>query len=316
MKIVERPKAPKSKIHSKDQFELCYLRHQYIRRSQYNPSKEDMIPYNRVIEYVSKRTFYFYKYLFQTVGLDVDDILNISRMHFVSFIGLFEISLEKNAQKYQDFIIAYQRNAPGLLPTESEILDKNKANFTLFMKQRMDDLVRICKQKAKNIRGLKIDDYAAFCGPDEPPGDIYRLLEEHEELNFRPIDNVKFKAVKRRAKIKDIKDPFKYADLWYAAVFLEKRELTLIDLENAGLDPRDGLHYLNPEQMLIKQQDEKWLDKITKMFKNYSKEQKASVLFGFIERHEGNPKFKDEIVIAQKFLQDIGVGYVRKADGL
>lgn len=315
MEKVERSSGPKGKIHSRDEFELCYLRHRYLRKSLYNPSEEDIAPYIKIINAISRRTYYYYRYLFTTVGFEIDDIISIGKTHFVSFIGLFEISETKNHKKYQEFVTAYQKRIPGILPNESEILDKNKANFTLFLKQRMDDLVRICKQKAKNIRGLKIDDYAAFCGPESPPEDLYKLLEEYDEFNYKPIDNVRFKSVKKKAKVKDIKDPFKFEDLWYAAVFLEKRELTMEDLQSAGLDPRDGEHNMTPEQILIKQYDEKWLDKITKMFKNYTKDQKVAVLNGFIEKNEQNSKFSEEIQIAKSFLSRMGVKYVGKQEG-
>lgn len=302
--FVNRPPADAKKIHSRNEFELCYIRHQYFRRVNYNPKLEDMKPYSRIIEYLSRNTFYTYRYLFATVGMELDDVTNIGRIHMVNFIGLFEIGPEKNVDKYKEFcnIFKAKNNAsPGI----DDLVGKNKANLTMFMKQRMEDLVRICKQKAKNIKGLQVDEYIPFYGTQPPPEDIYKLLKNNESYGYKRLDNVAFKAIKKRSKA-NIKEPFQFAGIWYVAVPLEQRSLTALDLSGAGLDPYESEHNKNPEQLLFRKEEEIRFDKNRKMFKNYSKEEKASVLMGWIEKNENNPVFKEEINIAKKYLRNMG----------
>ena len=310
MQFVERPEAEDRKIHSKNEFELCYIRHKYLRKVKYNPTEEEMRPYMKIVEWSSRRTFYTYRYLFSTVGMEQDDIVNIGRIHLVNFLGLFEFTKEKNEEKYAKFWLRFCNNNDGKSPSPKDILDKNKADLTMFLKQRMEDLVRICTQKAKNIKGMKIDGYEPFYGSNPPPAELFKLLEDNEAYGYKRIDNVAFKAVKKRAKIKDLKDPFFYSPYWYVAVPLEQRNVTVLDLAGAGLDPFESEHNLNPEQILLNKDEEKRLDKKRKMFKNYTKDEKAKVILGFIEKNENNPHFEEEITIAKRFLREMGVTHV------
>lgn len=307
-----RPPAEARKINCKDDFELCYLRHQYLRKVDYNPTPEQMKPYQRIIEYMSRNTYYTYRYLFSTIGMGLEDIISTSRVHIVSFVGLFEFDQVRNREEYDSFVIAFGKNRKtlGLYPTDKDVMDKNKANFTLFMKQRMEDLVRICKQKAKNIKGFKVDEYVPFYGPEAPPEHLHKLLEDHEVYGYRKCDAVAFKAIKKRMKA-EIGVPFQFSGNWYIAVPLEQRNLTILDLAGAGLDPGESEHNMNPEEILLQRHKEKKLDIKRKVYKNYSREEKAKVILGFIEKNEGNPFFEEEINIAKRFLREMSARNVR-----
>ena len=259
---------------------------------------------------MSRNTFYTYRYLFSAIGMELDDVTNIGRVHIINFIGLFEFSETKNPDKYQEFLKLFAKKNGNTLPNLEDVQGKNKANLTMFMKQRMEDLVRICKQKAKNIRGLRIDEYIPFHGPNPPPEELYKLLEDNEAYGFKRLDSVAFKALKKRVKA-DIKEPFSHAGVWYVAVPLEQRSLNILDLEGAGLDPMDGDHYKDPERLLLEKENENWLDRKKKVYKNYSREEKAKVLLEFIDRNETNPIFQHEIIIAKRFLREMGKPYVR-----
>ena len=263
-----------------------------------------MKPYSRIIEYLSRNTFYTYRYLFSTVGMELDDVTNIGRVHMVNFIGLFEISSDKNVVKYQEFCNLFKENNKRY-PTAEEVVNKNKANITMFMKQRMEDLVRICKQKAKNIKGLQVDEYIAFYGTKPPPENIFLLLKDNESHGFKRLDNVAFKAIKKKTRAK-VGEPFVFAGTHYIAVPLEQRNLTVLDLAGAGLDPYESTHNMNPEQLLFRKQEEISFDKNRKMFKNYPKEEKVKVLLDWIEQNENNPNFTEELNIARRFLKNMG----------
>lgn len=303
MQKVERPPAEKRKIHSKNEFELCYIRHQYFRRVEYNPTNEEMTPYKQIIRSLSQRTYYTYPKLFHIVGMTFDDVHAIGTIHLVNFIGLFELGPEKNAEKYNEFVnfITYKYKAKTL---DVEILDKNKANLTCFIKQRLEDLVRICKQKAKNIKGLRVDEYTPFFGPKPPPKELWRLLEDNEAHGYKRVDNVTFKAYRKKVKAKH-GEAFQFAGNWYVPVPISQRALTWEDLEGAGFDPRENEHNLNPEQILLRNYEENRIDKMIKMFKNGSKEDRARTILQFVEKNADNPEFKDEILTARKMLRTL-----------
>ena len=304
-----RPQAKGLKIHSKNEFELAYLRHQYLRKVDFNPSPLEMRPYQKIVEYVSKKTFYTYRYLFHLIGMELEDIASIGNVHLVNFIGLFALNEKLNKRKYDEFVVKYQSNNKRKFPDEKEILNKNKADCTLFLRQRMTDLVRICQQKAKNIKGMKVEEYSPFCGPEFPDMDLQELIENHEKHGFKKIDNIAFKAVKKRAKAKN-NGPFLYSNKWYVGVPLEHRNLNAFDLVGAGLDPYEHFHNKNPEQILNSRQQEKVFDKKKKLYDNYPKEEKIRIMFSFIEENSANPNLQNEVRTAKRYLGRLGVKYV------
>jgi hypothetical protein len=299
---IERPAAEKRKIHSKNEFELCYMRHQYLRRVNYNPTEADMAPYMQIVSHQARNTFYTYKNLFKLVGFDVEDLVNIARIHLVSFLGLYK--LDKMPHKYIDFLEVHLRKK-GRDANEDDVENKDRANLTMFMKQRMEDVVRVCRQKARNIKGLPVEEFYVFYGPKKPPKDLRELLEDHERFGYRKLDLGSFKSIKKKMKIKENYEPFKFAGYWYVAVPLEKRNLTLLDFSGAGLDPYDSIHNKNPEELLFDKLREEEFDEKKANFEAQSDKRKENIVRHFIRKNKGNPLFKEEISIAKKFLKDL-----------
>lgn len=306
--LVIRPQANNKKIHSKNEFELCYLRHQYLRKVDYNPTATEMEPYFKIVNYMSRRTFYSEFHLFTMIGFQREDIVNIGRVYLVEFLGLFALDSEKNADKLDTFVVAHQGLNGGDSPTDEDVLSKNKAHFTLFMKQRMEDLVRISKQKAKNIKGLQVDEYIPFCGDQEPPTDLFKLLEDNQAYGFKKCDKVQFKAIRKRAKA-NLGEAFRFAGNWYIAVPLAHRSLTILDFAGAGLDPHESLHNQNPEQLMLRRQNDISFDKKKKKFKAQSKEERARQIKLFVDKNKNNPLFQGEIFTAKRMLRNLGVEY-------
>ena len=304
MKEVERPQAGTRKIHSRNEFELCYIRHQYFRRVKYNPTAEEMAPYRQIIRSLGLRTYYTYPKLFHIVGMTADDVQAIANIHLVNFIGLFEISPTKNVKKYNDFIRFISKKSKAK-PLNDEILDKNKAILTCFLKQRLEDLVRICKQKAKNIKGLRVDEYIPFYGPQPPPRELFKLLEDNKAYGYKRADSTLFKSFRKKAKAKH-GETFQFAGYWYVPVPTSQRPLTYGDLEGAGFDPRDNEHNMNPEQILIKNSEEIRIDKKIKIFKNGTKEERTKIILAFLEKNADDPAFREEIFTARKMLKTLG----------
>ncbi|NJO48270.1 MAG: hypothetical protein HC840_00980 [Leptolyngbyaceae cyanobacterium RM2_2_4] len=317
MKIY-RPAAEKRKIHSKNEFELCYMRHQYLRRVKYNPTEADMAPYMQIIAHQAKNTFYTYKNLFKLVGFDVEDLINIARIHLVSFLGLYK--LDKTPQKYDEFVEVFEKKN-SREPDVSDVENKDRANMTIFMKQRMEDVVRVCRQKARNIKGMPVENFYVFYGAKKPPKNTRLLMENHEKYGFRKLDLGSFKSIKKRARrilqdknlekgikesVPEIKfDPFFHAGNWYIAVPLEKRNLTLLDFTGADLDPYDSIHNKNPEELYFAKLDEDEFEQKKESFEAQSAQRKENIVRNFIRKNKGNPAFKEEINLARKFLKDL-----------
>jgi len=311
---IERPQAENRKIHSKDEFELCYLRHQYIRRVKYNPTAAEMEPYMKIVSIQAKKTFTTYLNLFKLVGLDYDDMVNIGRVHLVSFLGLY--SLEKVPQKYAEFVANHLKKT-NREPSEEVIDNKNRANLTLFMKQRMEDVVRVCRQKARNIKGMATDEFYVFYGPKRPPRNVRKLLENHEKYGFKKMDIASFKTIRKRV-MKDKKakrtrpiQPTKsheilnFAGAFYVSIPLEHRDLTVLDFAGANLDPYDNIHNKSPEELMLHNLDINEYERKKANFEAQTSKRKENIVRNFIRKNKKNPMFKEEIVLARKFLEEL-----------
>jgi hypothetical protein len=301
--LIYRPKADKKKIHSRNEFELCYLRHQYLRKTDHNPTPLEMKPYLAIASHMAKNTFFTYKNLFQMVGFEVEDLISIANIHLVSFLGLF--SLDKMPEKYEDFVNAhYIKHLKN--PKEWDIMNKNKANCTLFLKQRMEDVVRICRQKARNIKGLPTEEYFFYYGPKKPPRILRDLIENYEKYGFRKLDTAVYKSIKKKIKNEDSL-VFKVNGNYYIAVLVEKKCLSLSDFTGAGLDPYDSIHNMNPERSLSLAEDNAHWEKKQEEFNRKNKFSKTKIIKQFIEKNSDKPEYKEEIKTAKKILKNIGV---------
>ena len=235
------------------------------------------------------------------VGLEKEDVVNIANVHLVSFLGLF--SLEKMPKKYDEFVETFEK-FQDQKPKKNDILDKNKANFTMFLKQRMEDLVRVCRQKAKNIKGLSADGYFYCCGSNTPPKRLNELVKNYERLGFKKLDAAVYKSVKKKMGVLD-NSPFMVGNLYYLAIPLPNKSLSVTDLDGADLNPRDTLHNMNPEEVYFNLEDADLWTKRQQDFDDKSPNAKANVIKKFIANNKNNRRFREEIQLARKILKDL-----------
>lgn len=294
-----RPLASEDKISTSESFELCYLRHQYFRRVNYNPTPEEMQPYMWIVEHLTKNTFFCYFNLFKSVGMYQDDVLNIGRVHLVSFLGLY--SLDKNQNKREEFsdnhLIAKKRAPDG-----KDFDQKNKANFTCFFKQRMEDLVRVCRQKVRNIKGQASEEYAIFYGKEKPPKYPRKLLKSYEELGYRKIDFPTFKSIRKKADVNYDATIFEFGGNWYVAIPLGQKSLDIDDLVGSEYNPYTNEHNMQPDDIY----EERVAEEEAKNFKDRSDCGKRILLRNFIEKNKFKRYYKKEIATARKLLRRLG----------
>lgn len=300
---VDRPKAGVDRINHETDFENCYLRHQYLRRAKYNPTKSEMDPYYRIVHNFASNTFYVYKNLFILVGLDLEDVINIAQVQLVSFLGSF--SLECDQEKLENFKKNF-RSHNSITCTDNDLLNKNKANFTCFLKQRLEDLVRVCKQKARNIKGLSTDEFAVFVGDKQPPNDIEELLDNYERYGYRQLGASVFKNIKKKVK-NQVGPVYLLNKVWYVCVPLKKKSLSLNDFTCNDYNPYDSLHNMNPEEAFEKFQEEEKSEEKYSEFKSFSDEDKYRIVKKFVNQNKNKPGFEEEIRAAKKLLRTLNV---------
>lgn len=300
--LVDRPKAGKRKITTRNDFELCYIRHKYFRKANYNPTPEEMEPYLRIIKRFSVNTYFRYRNLFHIVGLKVEDLISIGRVHLVSFLGLFAV--ETTRVRYNKFVEAYKKKN-GIEPKKRDFLDKNKANFTIFLKQRMEDVVRISKQKANNIKGIPVNKYIVLCGKLPQIHNDDFTLTNYKKLGYKKVTLSTFKSIKRKLKSKNRNKIF-FDGNWYIKILLHQRVLTAQDLHNSNFSSVDNLSNLNPEQIYFNKQEEIYWQEKQVSFDKKSISDKIDILKDFVSKNKGNPDFREELRLARKKIRELG----------
>jgi len=300
--IILRPRAEKKKIHSRNEFELCYLRHQYIRKTLHNPTPEEMQPYMAIAKHMAKNTFFTYRNLFQLVGFESEDLISIATVHLVSFLGLF--SLDKLPEKYKDFFEVYAANN-SKEPDADQILNKNKANCTIFLKQRMEDVVRICRQKARNIKGLPTEEYFFYCGVAKPPKILRNLAENYDKYDYRKLDTAVYKSIRKKAKPDADDRIFRFNGKYYVAVLVAQKSLGLEDLDGADMNPYDSIHNMDPEKVLFSMEDATDWEKKQEEFDRKSKFSKSNIIKKFIEKNRENKDYREELRTARRLLKSL-----------
>lgn len=292
-----------TRVNSKDNWELCYLRHQYLKKVKKQPTREEMDPYYKIVENFTRNTFYVYKSLFLMVGMDLEDILNVGQVQLISYLGLF--ALERNPKKLADFRRNF-RSHNSIICSKNDVLDKNKANFTCFLKQRMEDLVRVCKQKAKNIKGVVAEDFVVFRGTKNPPKDIEDLLDNYEKHGYSPLTTTAFKTIKKRMNKKQEGPVYLDDNIWYVCVPIRKKTLSLVDFTCNNYDPHDNLHNMTPEEVLERSEGSTWDGKWLR-FNKISNDERIGIIKTFMVENQGNPYFKEELKTARRFLETLNV---------
>lgn len=295
---VQRPKASVKKVTTKDDFELTYLRHQYLRRSKYNPTKEQIEPYMWIIKHVSKSTFFTYFNLFRATGFYYDDIVSIGMVHLVSFLNLYVVEASK--EKKREFEYKFYEKCKKE-PKKWDYQQKNKANFTYFLRQRMDDLVRVCRQKSRNIKGQKPEEYVVFCGAGELPKNPASLIKDYSELGFKKVELSVFKSIRKKANVNHDATVFRFNNLLYVAFQLEQKELEIDDFTNSASNPYDNEHSLKPDDRY----EEVQMEKSFLEFLNKSEYRKKAILRNFVAKYKNKRQYREEVATARRLIKTL-----------
>lgn len=299
--IVQRPDYTGKKIHHAEEFELCYLRHRYLRRSTRNPSAEEMAPYLKIIKRIAYSQHNVYHHIFNAVSMGEDDLVSIGQVHLVSYLNLYAIQVKP--KKFERFVITFAKKNMRE-PSDDEVLNKNKADFTSFLNQRMIDIVRLCTLKSSSITGKQMVEYFPYFGPNPPKRLDASLIGKYEKIGYKRIDRIGYRAAKNKANIKEDK-PFWYNGNWYFVIYNEKTPLTQDDLTVSDANPFDNAHQLNPEQYMAQDAETKRWHRKLLQFEGDSVDNRVRLITNFITSKKLDPKYAEEIKTARKILKEL-----------
>jgi hypothetical protein len=288
---------PNVSINYKDSFELVLFRWRYLLKSP-NPKPADFQKHFPIMNIVSKKMWYKFKYAFTTVGYDYDDVRNLANIYLVGYLGVFSLKKKENLAKFVKSFKKKNKRAPN----KEEIEKKDANNFVSFLTQRLEEAGKICSQKNRNIRGTD-GVYEAFIGdfPIEIPDEV--LVSNPGLYGYKKL---KKKDLETHAKIAGVepKGKFRTAENKIIVVVeIGPRPLSVDDMsdfystENAfTMNPVSFMEALEEEHLDLDYQNK---------FKSMDVKEKVKTLFSFIAANKNNPKFAEEVRTAKKWVKEI-----------
>lgn len=304
-KIKKVTRDVKQRIHHKDEFELSYLRWRYLIRTS-NPPAEVLKQFENAAYKCARDSFFGEKDTYIASGMELEDVCSIAQVHLVSYLGLY--SIEHVPDQMEKFVNKYEKTN-GKKPDEKEIKRKNLSNMICFISQRLRDLIRICKQKNRNITGENVT------------YEIYKLTGKEKEcsdwaLSLSP-ESYGFEKISRAEKIKVgshiIRDAAMERVEHKGRVYRVISDVTGVtwlsnhnDPSNLPIfNPQDKI--LNPEEIedfKLKHRKEKLLDR----YQEASPKNKIRILkriVRFLSKKEG---FEQEVELAKTLLLEVQNG--------
>lgn len=286
------------KYNYEDHFELLYLRHEYLNKCEKLEGKY-VKEYAPIVHTTAKIMYNKLYPNFNKVGFQQDDLIAITNMYMLGYMGLYSLRFKKEAR---DKYIHQYRKRYGRLPTEKEIYAKDKNNMINFLRQRIQHCSTICARKARSIvvgedrRGIYAETAHSKPAVDEV------LLTDYSKLGYRKVTKAEYKEAKEAARkrmeqtVTD-KDGFKirYVEILSKTMSQNDYSLLFNDSTNQFL--------ADPESFCISLEDNMELEKYRNKFTNMEESKKRRTLRRFIEKNRGDKTLKSELALARKMLK-------------
>ncbi len=272
-----------------DNFERLVLKECYV--DQYK--HQDMTNANKHKAHSDQTAYIMYnklKYKFDRVGYDLDDIKSITFYYTLHYFGMYSIANNPKERKKYD----KRKEKQSIFITE-----RNK--LISFLRQRIVVLGEYCDRKSRNIIAGK--DYRLFFAhtKDSVPASDAEIVKRHAELGYRKIIAKELKEIKKACgSVPDLvdKDGFKLVEVNHIDQGIKSCDyLDVSDMQN-------NIYYQKPQDVIINKETDDSFQIFVSKYKSYDKKRKVNLLKMFVNKHRLDPKYKEEIKIANRFLRN------------
>lgn len=288
----------KKRLSFNDDFELLYLRHEYIEKAQKLGKKLDpslVKRYAGIVHTTAKIMYAKLKPNFQKCGFDEEDFIAITNLYMLSYMALYSIQTNP---KEMDQVIAKRGHMD-----ETEILRVDRNRLINFLRQRLLHCSTLFARKARNITvGEDLRGYYAETERTVVPVNKDLLLTDYKKYGYR------------KATVKEYKDAQKNAQASGVQEITDKKGFKIIKVEqlNQGLSEYDfqllsqndkGTFYNPPDVILENTEDEIALEAFKIRFDGLDRTAKRKLLKNFITKNKGDKSLQEELSLAKKMLK-------------
>lgn len=289
------------KYNYKDNFEMLYLRHDYITKNKKMEGKWVKI-YEPIVHTTAKLMYNKLYPNFQKVGFDLDDIIAIANVYMLGYMGLY--SIKNNPEEYKKYLSKWRTtNGNKCSPSSSDVENNERNRLINFLRQRLQHCATICARKARNItvgydrRGVFAETTKAVGAHDE------NILADCSKYGFRKVTQAEFKQIKKDCRgsssLTD-KDGFAIKEIEILNNGISHEDYSLIFNTN-----QKDEYVQNPEKHLLqKEKSDSFTNNIMK-FNSLNHSAKRRLLVKFIEENKDNDRLKKEVTLARKMLKNV-----------
>jgi len=285
----------KKRFNFKDDFEMLYLRHEYIKRID-KLDDSFVKKYAGIVTSTSKIMFDRLTN-FEKVGFTIEDVVAISNIYMLSYMALYSILV--NPVEMENFL--KKKNLHSIPKEEAIRIDRNR--LISFLRQRLHHCGTLCARKARNIT-VGADKRGIFA---ETKNSINiareQILEDYQKYGYRKATSKEYKEALAKAKAIGKTELF---DRFGFKIFkIEKLNDGIKEEDYRVLvEANNSMFYHAPDVALQLKEDEMVMEGYKKRFDLMTVEQRNKTLARFVRRNKGDKTLKKELRLARKMLND------------
>ena len=301
-----------------DDFEMLTLRHEYLKKIK-DPESIDIKPFKYLAKATAKIMYDKCKANFEKVGFDVSDIESISNVYLFAYLGVY--SFKVNIAAKERFIASFT-DKTGREPDQKDIEKAERNTIINFLRQKLHHCSKVCERKSRNIVGSRSVKYVFAYTKDSKPSHPSNIVQDYKKYGYRKVAHKELVEAKENSKKNHTqnltdKDGFMIVEIQdYSMNMCSFKDMEAEDGYGLGWEefiqkePMAGYYmeecaeYLSdPEENLIKRQDDVISMGDSDFFNNLEEKQKRSMLRNFITANRDNVRLSEELKTARSFLK-------------
>ncbi len=300
----------KHRINHKDEFELSYLRWRYLMRAK-NPKAEVIKKYEKAAYFCARKSYDLNYAIYKSSGMELEDVNNIALVYLVSYLG--SMSIEYTPAEKKKFVKHF-KEVHGKKPTIEEIRRKDLSKMICFVQQRFIDLIRVCRQKNKNVTGEKtLKGVFVLEGVERDVSD-WAILDSPATFGFRKLTTEETRELKNSTKNKRIPQGrfvidgkvYRNATHTFSSVNVDDYESNYDSIVFLDQDPED--FDISQNQKL---KNRFRMERLLDVYKKASPQKKARMLQRIVYFLGKNPEMKNELSLAKRLLDKVKLEHGR-----
>jgi len=289
-------------VNYQDHFETLYLRCEYLNKIEHF-DEEAIVKYKPIVKTTAYIMFNKLKFMFEKVGFEIEDILQITNTYLLAYMGLY--SFKHNKELFNKYVEKYQqRFNTKEMPPKKEIERTERNNLINFLRQRLQHCSTICERKGRNI-GLQKMIHKAFAETiDSQKATDLMILQDSEKFGYRKVTFKELQTAKENMETtnSDVlldKDGFKIVEIQLFDHNLPKEDYELM------IDRFMSLGHAEPETIIMEVEEEKKLESYKTKFNDLDDLGRIKMIKRFISKKKGNKLYSEELKIARKTLKKL-----------